>query len=396
VKSQVSIRTLDIVPGSPGATVPVRPLSPAAMAAVDRLRPMSVRGLGRMFDGNREVFVFRVRRTADGIRQEGLSPRYTAITLLGMAHLDDRDTQAILGTVSRERVCSTLLQHAATSTNLGDVALSLWAGFECGSNQLEPVLRRLGELKPADEQHPTVEVAWTLSALSDYDDQSVRSLRDRVAQRLMSAYSTQSRLFPHMVDPARAGRSHVACFADLIYPIQALAKYAERSGHAQALDIASACAEHLCSTQGDVGQWWWHYDYRTGHVLERYPVYAIHQDAMGPMGLLALRSAGGADCSRHIERGLEWLLASPELRGGTLIDTSADLIWRKVARRESRKAVRYMQAGLARLHPALRVPAVDALFPPGVIDDEDRPYHLGWLLYAWRDMPATQPGQRKV
>jgi hypothetical protein len=366
------------------------------MTAVDRLRLMSVRGLSRMFDSDRATFVFRVRRTPDGIRQEGLSPRYTAISLLGMAHLDDRDTHAILGAVSRERVCSTLRQHAVTSRNLGDVALSLWAGFECGGNGLEKVLRRLTDLKPADEQHPTVEVAWALSALSDYDDESVRPLRDRVAQRLMSAYSTQSRLFPHLIDPARASRSHVACFADLIYPIQALAKYADRSGRAQPLDIASACAQHLCSTQGEAGQWWWHYDYRTGQVLERYPVYAIHQDAMGPMGLLALRGAGGADCSRYIERGLDWLLAAPELQGSTLIDTSADLIWRKVARREPRKAVRYMQAGLARLHPSLRVPAVDALFPPGAIDDEDRPYHLGWLLYAWRGLPvAHQPGPSK-
>jgi hypothetical protein len=381
----------------PASSVVPRPFASSTTAAMDRLRPMSIRGLRRMFDESREAFVFRVRRTADDVRQEGLSPRYTAITLLGMARLDERDTAAILGSITRDRVVATLLRHAASSSNLGDVALSFWAGFECGSAQLEPVLRRLSELKPADEQHPTVEVAWTLSALSDYEDPSVRPLRDRVAQRLMAAYSPESRLFPHMIDPARAGRSHVACFADLIYPIQALAKYAERSGNGQALDIASTSAERLCSTQGDAGQWWWHYDYRTGRVLERYPVYAIHQDAMGPMGLIALRSAGGADCSRHIERGVEWLVASPELQGGSLIDSNADIIWRKVARREPRKAVRYLQAGLARVHPSLRVPAVDTLFPAGPIDDEDRPYHLGWLLYAWRDLPGFNPsGQGKV
>jgi hypothetical protein len=105
---------------------------------------------------------------------------------------------------------------------------------------------------------------------------------------------------------------------------------------------------------------------------------------MGPMGLLALRDAGGADCTPAIRRGLEWLAAAPELLGASLIDADADLIWRKVARREPRKAVRYLQATASRVHPGLRVPGVDVVFPATAIDYEDRPYHLGWLLYAWR------------
>ena len=34
-------------------------------------------------------------------------------------------------------------------------------------------------------------------------------------------------------------------------------------------------------------------DVRTGRVIEGYPVYAIHQDAMGPMALFALEDACG-------------------------------------------------------------------------------------------------------
>jgi hypothetical protein len=50
--------------------------------------------------------------------------------------------------------------------------------------------------------------------------------------------------------------------------------------------------------------------------------------------------------------------------------------------------VRYLQSAVSRVHPSFRIPAIDALFPPGAIDYEDRPYHLGWLLYAWRDEVA--------
>lgn len=71
-----------------------------------------------------------------------------------------------------------------------------------------------------------------------------------------------------------------------------------------------------------------------------------------------------------------------------MIDESGGVIRRKVARREPRKFVRRAQAVAARIHPALRWPGTDTLFPAGAIDDECRPYHLGWLLYAWPEYRA--------
>jgi len=359
---------------------------------IDQLEAMSIRGLRRMFSPTQQQFVFRVRRTADGVVQEGLSLRYTAISVLGLARRRQQAERALAGQ-ALDLVSERMLLEAASSQNLGDVALSLWAADEVGASAaaLEPVFRQLVSLAPADRAHPVVELAWTLSALSDARSISDAALRDAVAARLMSSFNPASKLFPHVVGGTPTARSHVSCFADIIYPIQALAKYASAARSQQALDMSSACAGHLCSQQGEAGQWWWHYDYRTGDVLERYPVYAIHQDAMGPMGLRALGEAGGLDCSAAIRKGMEWLLAAPELNGASLIDRDADLIWRKVARREPNKLVRYMQSGLARVHPSLRVPAVDAVFPAGAIDYEDRPYHLGWLLYAW-STPHTVAG----
>jgi hypothetical protein len=354
---------------------------------VEPLRMTSVRGLSRMYDPRERLFVFRLRRTPAGIVQEGLSLRYTAITLMGLGSLPDSMVSAVLGSDGREDVCRRALDEAARSDNLGDVALTLLAADAVGYGDVGSVARRLAALNPADAPHPVVEIAWALAALSDVPSADVARLRDRLANRLMSLFNPKSRLFPHAGASASL-RSHVSCFADLIYPIHALAKYSSAAGSARALDISATCATHLCSLQGEAGQWWWHYDYRTGAVLERYPVYAIHQDAMGPMGLLALRAAGGPDCSRAIGLGLQWLLSAPELAGGSLIDDRADLIWRKVARREPRKIVRYLQSAVSRVHPSFRIPAVDALFPPGAIDYEDRPYHLGWLLYAWRDEVA--------
>jgi hypothetical protein len=88
---------------------------------------------------------------------------------------------------------------------------------------------------------------------------------------------------------------------------------------------------------------------------------------------------------------VQWLLDPPELAdrsGGAdaaLVDDRASLIWRKVSRREPNKLARSMQALASRIHPAARMPGVNTLMPPQRIDFECRPYHLGWLLYAWSD-----------
>ena len=138
----------------------------------------------------------------------------------------------------------------------------------------------------------------------------------------------------------------------------------------------------MCQLQGADGQWWWHFDIRTGKVVERYPVYSVHQYSMAPMALFALAKACGQVHSELIEKGLSWLSNPPEI-AESLIDTERNVIWRKVARRESRRLVRGLQAAACRLHQAMRIPAVNSIIPPISVDYETRPYHMGWILHAW-------------
>jgi hypothetical protein len=211
-----------------------------------------------------------------------------------------------------------------------------------------------------------------------------RLTRD-IADHLMAFCDRRSRLFPHLLGGS-GPRSHVTCFADQVYPIHALSLYAAARGDRRALEIAAGAAQQICDRQGAAGQWWWHYDVRTGRVTEGYPVYAIHQDAMAPLALRALIAAGGPRMDAHVNRGVDWLVAAPELNGGSLIDPALDMVWRKVGRHEPAKASRYIQAAATRLSGGRRMPLVGAMFPPGAIDYEDRPYHWGWLLHAWADV----------
>jgi hypothetical protein len=142
------------------------------------------------------------------------------------------------------------------------------------------------------------------------------------------------------------------------------------------LNAAQRCAEAICRMQGPSGQWWWHYDARNGRIFERYPVYAVHQDGMAPMALFALGEVARLDFSEPIYKVLAWISGNNEL-GRDLCDSSSGVIWRSVYRPASWKKRRDEVRELLRLRQVAE--PVDDL----KIVFECRPYHLGWLLYAF-------------
>ena len=122
-------------------------------------------------------------------------------------------------------------------------------------------------------------------------------------------------------------RGRVGTFADQAYPIYALSRMAQAYDMDESLSRALRCADVICSAQGSLGQWWWHYDSEKGSVLGRYPVYSVHQHAMGPMALFALQDVSKRDYSEPIYRGLEWIEHKNEL-GCDMRDGEAKLVWR--------------------------------------------------------------------
>jgi hypothetical protein len=361
----------------------------AAGPSIHALRTLALSGLGPMFDRKTGRFVFRVRRAGNGTVCEGTSARYTAITAIGLVKEDAGVVRDILGGETLSSVVRRLVDDADNLANLGDLALTAWAGrlADCDTSR---VWKRIASLQPETAAHPTVDVAWALSAAVIDSRTAPQSLGERIAERLRCAFSPDAGLFPHEIGTKGSLRAHVSCFADFVYPTMALAQFGAASNHRESIVCAARAAETMSLLQGAHGQWWWHFDYRTGRVVEQYPVYAVHQDAMAPMAFLAVANAIGRDYRAAIGRGLQWLWKSPELQWRSLIDNGAGLIWRKVARREPAKLSRGVQAVVSRFSADLRAPGLDQLFPPTAIDYEDRPYHLGWILYAW---PAERAGE---
>ncbi|WP_246200462.1 hypothetical protein [Shinella kummerowiae] len=361
-------------------------VSPSSRSLVDRLLLVAGHGLPRMYDGDLFAHTLRAVETKDGWteRREGVSLRYTAMTALGLAHTDTATQMHALegGTIAE------LLQRAAASAeqsaDIGAIALTAWAIAEVTGVFAAPLYTALSRHLASGTPISTVECAWCLSAAL-----AARGLAD--TSRLIEAaraglFSARlgSPLFGHWVPASASGRlrSHIGCFADQVYPIQALSRLHASLGDVEALTAAEVCAERICALQGSSGQWWWHYDVRHGTVAEGYPVYSVHQHAMAPMALLELREAGGRDFFNCITNGLRWLDDHPETRD-VLIVPDKGVVWRKVARREPNKFVRKAAAAGTALWSSFKLPAANVLFPPRRIDRECRPYEFGLMLYAW-------------
>jgi hypothetical protein len=364
------------------------PDTPVRLGPIARLRSLALRSLEGTYVPGELRFVFRIVRDRFGsIRTEGLSDRYTATAMIGLAGEAPSDVRGVLAGTAPTDVCDSLAEASLRSDDLGQVALTLWACRAWSCAGAETALRRLEAMAPADGPFGTVEVAWSLAALcARGDPPAPPDLRRALARRLVESSRTGSGLFPHW--PGGSGRfrlrGHVACFADQVYPIQALAMHHRLEADRPSLAAAGRCAEQICALQGPEGQWWWHYDVRTGAVVERYPVYSVHQDAMAPMALHVLGDVSGRQFGPEVVRGLGWLAHCPET-GGSMVDDEHGVIWRKVGRNEPAKLSRRANAACSRLLPGARAPFVGAIFPPTRIDYESRPYHMGWILHAWAD-----------
>ncbi len=239
-------------------------------------------------------------------------------------------------------------------SGLGDAALVCWAAAESGHADLGHALQRLAALDQPERPVDVVSAAWVVSAL--VAARPVADVERHLAmarQRLLAARGPA--IYPHTTGPATPWyRAHVGSFADQVYPIQALARLHRSADDPEALAVAGTVARAICSAQGAGGQWWWHYDSRTGAVVEGYPVYSVHQHAMGPMALLDLADAGGDGHLDAIRRGLRWLAGPPEGRSATGVQLVLDeppITWRKVARADHRKVVRGLRAASTRIVP---------------------------------------------
>jgi hypothetical protein len=269
----------------------------------------------------------------------------------------------------------------------GALGLVVWANAVWDGAGVDRLLRTLGtslgRTGAATATLTTMEAAWLVSGLVHEWRRarrpSTRIALDTALGELLARHDPTTHLFRHASEAASLKhrvRRFVANFADQIYAVQATAFAAACGARADALGASQACAARLASLQGDLGQWWWHYDPRDGKVAQTFPVYSVHQHAMAPMAFTALATAGGPDHRAAVERGYRWITRN-ETRA-PLLDEEAGTIWRSLERDEGGvpRLARHARSVVGwKASPAASAPRLR-------VNHETRPYEWGWCLYA--------------
>jgi hypothetical protein len=349
-----------------------------------QLTPLAMNGLTSMFDAKDQRFCFTAKRRDGQPVNEGISLRYSIMSLLGLNRLE---SIGIASPIDVRAVFTSWLERKVSVDDLGDKGLMLWLCALAAPDLVAEVCIALSLQEALSKSkvvrdNRTTELAWMLTGLSYASSVSASRLPHLgdLAQNVFHSLRVNqgtSGAFGHMSRTsslAGALRGDIGSFADQVYPIYAYSIFGQIFESRAALTSAQACAEMICRNQGRFGEWWWHYDARSGRVVERYPVYSVHQHAMGPMALYALSEATGMDFTEPIHKGLQWIAGENDLR----VDLQSEmdnLIWRglypdSVLQTYVAKALNYLGVGGENGAAHLKVRY------------ECRPYELGWLLYA--------------
>jgi hypothetical protein len=358
-------------------------------AEIEQLLDIAVRGLHRMFDEKAGLFCDRLVKDGGGWKQQGISPRYSMMSYLGLHEAEKAGMRTGFDATDLTRKIAKDLNWL---TNLGDLGCLLWTVAEIMPGEVASLWLRLNPETALDrfadgKNGATMELAWFLTGLARANLAApklagLKDVTEKTYERLIRNRG-KSGLFGHLSRKAGmhgAVRGHIGSFADQVYPTIALSAVSESFGRKDALEVALTTARRVCSLQGPLGQWWWHYNSDSGTVVSTYPVYSVHQHAMGPMALFAAMEASGEDFSANIYKGMEWI-GNNEL-GMDMREASAPLVWRSIAQT---KAGKWKTRLTASVSPESAMRAT-----PGKLSlvTECRPYELGWMLYAFAGLGA--------
>jgi hypothetical protein len=359
--------------------------NPSTRVNVPELIELAIRGLGPMFNEKEQLFCYRRTKTPQGLVQEGLSPRYTIMTLLGLIEVEKAGGKSPFAI---DKLLNRLLEDNSWPDKAGDFGLLAWLTAVRAPEKLPTLFSRF-DLKNAFEKYEdlrhgnTMEMAWLLTGLSYVamaGKSGVPDTRGLAEDTFRALVKNQGHgpFFGHLDRSyTNSGklRGWMGSFADQVYPILGFTRYSQAYHSQEAQHRALGCARGICREQGSLGQWWWHYDSRVGRVASMYPVFSVHQDAMAPMVLFAAAEATGEDFRESIYKGLDWIAGQNELQID-LRDTQNNLVWRRIHPVPESSMKLDVLASHFHVYREASARSMDVLW-------ESRPYHLGWLLYAF-------------
>ena len=358
--------------------------APGPQLDIPALKAIALRSLVSLLDKKANLFSRRAILSSDGLHREGPSEKRTIIALLGMHRL-----AATTGSLpfDFDSIRNSALRDTSWVKSIGDLGLLTWFTAESEPEKLEKLFEEFNfqnalEIYADGCQARTRGLAWFLAGIAHSRIACPANLPDLTdiavdAYHLLAENQSACGIFGH----AQASQHHrpplcrrFGTFSDQIFPIYALTIFARAFEVEEPLASALACANSICNLQGEMGQWWFLYDKQSCLVVNRYPLFSVHQDGTAPLALFALEEATGQSFRDSIIRGLGWVTGGNEL-GENLQDLNRGWIWDAIECRG--RATNYFEGALSLLkgHPAQGTEKVKLRY-------EARPDHFGWLLYA--------------
>lgn len=361
---------------------------------VAALRELSLKGLARLYDEKQGMFNLYVKDGKLIPMPLSWSICYTAISVLGLNKVRCNGWLESIP-FNEQQILGSLASNWKKANEFGHLGLIQWAIAECSGQYAKDITDEIVNKSSVEslKRLPTTEIAWILTGLcltyqKFCQDENIKGLAALYHRAISENFNIATGLFCHTREKASRIdlRSHIGNFADQIYSIFALSTYYETFNDRQALQLALHCAECVCSLQGEQGQWWWHYHSKRGGVASRYPVYSVHQDGMGPMGLQKLAAVSGKDFQPPIRKGLNWLFSANELKLD-IVDWDNYTIWRDIEPMPAftTRYISILLGEIGLIDPFQQMNGTNRL----KLNREMRPYELGWLLYAFADQPAA-------
>jgi hypothetical protein len=365
---------------------------------MDSLAALARRLLPQMLDQYSGLFAQKIIATREQ-DQRGGNPLYSAISVIGV--LSDRKA-GVVAALDTGRTIDALWTLAwRRSSSIGLRAAIVWMLVLADDHRATEGLRNL-TLGFTPRDCSSMEIGLVLAALAaaadaSIDDTAVPNAANAAEAELLTRFSGRAQLFRGNAPgaaPRRLLQWNITSFASQVYPVHGLGLYA-RASERSVPDEVTRVANRLVEMQGAYGQWWWLYSARSGRLLDGYPVYSVHQDAMAFMALATAQNLGLGVYREALERGLRWVFGENEL-GVSLVDFEMPFISRCIqraggeadgmfgmSRRQWRNVL--LASWLTRTRPSAS-PTSQEL----EILHECRPYHLGWILYA-RSLVANWP-----
>jgi len=353
---------------------------------IAKLVNVAHKGIKQYFNNDTGLFDYLITNEAVRNEKEPLLLTHSLISLLGISL--HRNKCGIDYKRAVETIHHTLMTKGG---GIRELSLLLWLLAKDIDERAGKAFELLSKLtKQKIHKAETMELAWMLTALvfeyNRINESSIRMKINDVANLLKNRYIEKNSLFLHR-DPRYSKfnlRYNIGNFADQIYSIYALSQMTKLTDEKKYLKTAEACADKLISMQGKKGQWWWHYNASDGSVIQKYPVFSVHQDSMAPFSLMALNDVSENDYNHYISLGISWLLNENELITN-MINENKNFIRRGIKRKPFLSKIQKFATVASKFSPIFSLP--ENFDQPRYLEvmNWEHSYHLGWILYAYNE-----------